>query len=40
MTIVFAEGMLANLKRGEPVERDGLIDITLEDLVTMWATAG
>jgi hypothetical protein len=40
MTIVLAEGMLANLKRGQPVERDGLIDITLEDLVTMWATAG
>jgi hypothetical protein len=40
MTIVLAESMMANLKRGEPIERDGLIDITLEDLVTMWTTAG
>jgi hypothetical protein len=39
MTIVLAESMLANLRRGEPVERDGLIDITLEDLVTLWTTA-
>jgi hypothetical protein len=34
-TIVLAESMLANLKRGEPVERDGQVDISLDDLETM-----
>ena len=35
MTIVLAESMLANLKRGEPVERNGQIKFNLEDLMTM-----
>jgi len=35
MTIVLAESMLANLKRGEPVEKDGQIKFNLEDLMTM-----
>jgi hypothetical protein len=35
MTMVLAQSMLANLKRGEPVERNGQIKFNLEDLMTM-----
>jgi hypothetical protein len=39
MTIALAESMMGNLKRGQPVERDGLIDINIDDLLTVWTTA-
>lgn len=35
VTIVLVESILANLRRGEPVHRDGRIDVSLEDLVTV-----
>lgn len=34
MTIIFAESFLAKLKRGEPLEKDADIDLSLEDLMT------
>ena len=39
MTIALAESMMGNLKRGQPVERDGLLDINIDDLLTVWTTA-
>jgi hypothetical protein len=36
ITIVLAESMMAQLKRGERFEKDGQIDISLEDLTNLW----
>jgi len=35
MIVVLAGSMLGKLKRGEPVESDGQVDVSLEDLVTI-----
>lgn len=35
ITIALAQGMLASLKRGEPVQIDGKINFNIEDLVTL-----
>ena len=35
ITIVLAESMMAQLKRGEAITKDGQIDITLEDLADL-----
>jgi hypothetical protein len=36
ITIVLAESIMAQLKRGQPVQQDGKIDITLDDLTNLW----
>ena len=35
ITIILAESLMARLKRGERIERDADIDISLEDLMTI-----